>query len=149
MRLFTREPYPAISGQTCQIWMVLALLVALVTTTWGFAPSAHAGENGLITGTVFQDLNGDGVQNPGEPALAHRAVYLQRIGVEVTGAAVLSVISDAEGVFVFENLPAGAYRLDAEGGAQAVVVVSSVQAPLSVDLAVSHPFRLFLPITVR
>ncbi len=147
MRLFTRGFHSA--TRSGQIWMGLALVVALMVATWGFAPSAHAGADGLITGTVFQDLNGDGMRGPGEPALPHRAVYLQRVDVEVAGAAVLSVTSNAEGVFVFEHLPAGTYRVDAEGGAQAVVVVGSVQAPLSVDLAVSHPFRLFLPITVR
>ncbi len=35
---------------------------------------------GMISGTVFEDLNGDGVQDPGEPGMAGQTVVLERVG---------------------------------------------------------------------
>ena len=36
---------------------------------------------GTISGTVFEDLNGDGVQNPGEPGMAGETVVLELVGI--------------------------------------------------------------------
>ncbi len=56
-----------------------------------------------ISGTVYVDANGDGVQQPGELTLAGVAVTLT--GTNIRGAAVnLTVETDADGVFMFPGV---------------------------------------------
>lgn len=50
-----------------------------------------------ITGTVWYDLDGDGVRDPDEPVAAGVPVYLLR-----DGAIVGSTVTDADGVYVFD-----------------------------------------------
>jgi hypothetical protein len=62
---------------------------------------------GRITGSKFEDIDGDGVKEPGEPPLAGFVFNLTNVG---TGQ-VLTVQSDANGNVQFFSLPAGTYRL--------------------------------------
>ncbi len=59
---------------------------------------------GFITGTVFEDLDGDSVRDPGEPGLPGRTVRL-------TGGAADSTITDASGNYHFERLPNGSFKV--------------------------------------
>ena len=57
---------------------------------------------------VWDDLDGDGVQDEGEPGIADVGVTLFQVD-PVTGAAVDfgSAVTDADGLYLFEGLPPG------------------------------------------
>lgn len=61
-----------------------------------------------ITGSKFEDINGDGIKQPGEGPLAGFQFDLISVG---TGVVLNTVTSDANGNFQFLSLPAGTYRV--------------------------------------
>ena len=74
----------------------------LTARTWAQSPAS-------ITGVVFNDLNGDGVQDAGEPGLAGVLVYLD---VNNTGSLVgsdPSTVTNSSGQYRFDGLAAGTY----------------------------------------
>ncbi|QGJ68433.1 Hypothetical protein PBC10988_0920 [Planctomycetales bacterium 10988] len=63
-----------------------------------------------LAGTVFDDLDNDGIQDPGEPGL--EGVTITLIGTDDRGNPVqLQVQTDADGNYLFENLRPGEYIL--------------------------------------
>ena len=62
---------------------------------------------GSIAGEKFQDTNGNGVQDPGEPGLAGWTIVLDAVG----GTTHLTTVTDAAGNYDFTDLPAGTYRI--------------------------------------
>jgi hypothetical protein len=60
-----------------------------------------------ISGTVFNDLNGDGVQESGEPGLQGWTVQLLDSGLNIVGSAV----TDANGDYTLTNVSPGTYTL--------------------------------------
>ena len=62
---------------------------------------------GHVAGFVFNDLNGDGTRNPGEPGLAAARVDL----LLPDNTLVSSVTTSADGAFTFRNVTSGSYRL--------------------------------------
>lgn len=61
-------------------------------------------DNGSICGVKYNDLNGNGVWDAGEPRLPNWTINL-------TGASTLSVTTDEKGKYCFNNLPAGTYTV--------------------------------------
>ena len=71
---------------------------------------------GTITGTIWLDNDGDGVEDIGEPGIAGVTVYLCADGVapcDLTTAIATSV-TDAGGDYTFGNLPAGNYQVQVD-----------------------------------
>src|SRR5262245_19648660 len=66
-----------------------------------------------ISGTVFNDLDGDGVRDPGEPGLAGRTVTLYA----PAGPVAREAVTDAAGNYQFTNLPALTYTVQPTGRA--------------------------------
>ncbi|MEN8008270.1 MAG: SdrD B-like domain-containing protein, partial [Candidatus Krumholzibacteriota bacterium] len=66
------------------------------------------GELASISGVVFDDTNGDGVQDEGELGLSGMRVGLQ-------GAAILEVTTDADGAYAFADLGMGEYTVKSFG----------------------------------
>jgi LPXTG-motif cell wall-anchored protein len=70
---------------------------------------------GSIGQTVWEDLDGDGVQDPDEPGLGGADVTLAWVGPDgVAGTdddVTWETVSDATGAYSFENLPAGDFTL--------------------------------------
>ncbi|WP_125777655.1 SdrD B-like domain-containing protein [Antribacter gilvus] len=66
---------------------------------------------GSIGDRVWQDLDGDGVQDPGEPGLAGVTVVLY----DATGAEVARTATAADGSYLFAGLPMGDYTVGLEG----------------------------------
>jgi uncharacterized protein (DUF2141 family) len=62
---------------------------------------------GSIAGQKFQDTNGNGIHDPGEPGLEGWTIDLDAIG----GTTHLSTVTDANGNYNFANLPAGTYQV--------------------------------------
>lgn len=67
---------------------------------------APAAGTASIGDSVWDDLDFDGVQDPGEPGVAGVEVALLGGDAELSSAT-----TDAEGRFLFDGLPAGGYRL--------------------------------------
>jgi uncharacterized repeat protein (TIGR02059 family) len=98
-----------------------------MTLDFGFwAPPASVGSR------VWSDLDGDGIQDPGEPGIAGVQLMIRTVTgsavVDIDGETVADVFTDADGNYLFTNLP-----LDAQ---YVVMVVSSlpdyVQSPAEV-----------------
>ncbi len=62
---------------------------------------------GTVSGTVFNDINGNGVQDAGEKGIPGVTVELK----DVFGNVVKTALTDADGNYVFSNLPPGSYTL--------------------------------------
>ncbi|MBM4166777.1 MAG: hypothetical protein FJ218_07690, partial [Ignavibacteria bacterium] len=62
---------------------------------------------GSISGIAFDDVDGNGVKNVGEPGIEDWKIYL-------SGDAIDSVLSDADGNYSFSNLYPGSYVISAE-----------------------------------
>jgi protocatechuate 3,4-dioxygenase beta subunit len=64
-------------------------------------------QNVTFSGNVFNDLNGDGVQESGEPGLANWSVQL----LNSAGKVLATQTTDAKGNYSFTNLGPGAYSI--------------------------------------
>ncbi|MFN9048914.1 MAG: SdrD B-like domain-containing protein [Planctomyces sp.] len=66
---------------------------------------------GTISGTVWNDSNGDGVRGTGETALAGRPVFIDLNRDGVQAATEPARTTDANGNYVFTNIRTGAHRV--------------------------------------
>ena len=66
---------------------------------------------GSISGAKFDDLNGDGIRQAGEPRLAGVTVFLDANNDGVLNAGEVSATTAAGGTYSFENLAPGTYRV--------------------------------------
>lgn len=89
-----------------------ATIVALTLTATAGAGlplmSASAAEAGSISGVAFQDLDRDGLQDPGETAFASHSIYL----FDSSGTCIAVQSTDATGRYAFVGLAAGTYRVE-------------------------------------
>ncbi len=77
------------------------VLGAEVNAAFGFTPV------GSIAGTVWQDIDRDGTQDPAEPGVPGVTVEL----VDETNAVVATTTTGPDGGYVFTDLPPGTYRV--------------------------------------
>ena len=95
------------SGRSAAVIAALLAAVALVTAV--FTASATANAASVISGALFQDLNRNGVQDPGEAPLAGKGVVL----LDPSGQRQLAyTASDASGRYSFTGLTDGSYRVE-------------------------------------
>ena len=64
-----------------------------------------------INGTVFDDRNGDGARNAGEPGLANQRVFVDVNFDGVRSPGEPSVLTNASGAYTFVNRPTGVNRV--------------------------------------
>src|SRR5579871_1343765 len=69
--------------------------------------------SGAISGTKFQDTNGNGVRDPGEPGLQGWTILLDSLD----GTTHLSTVTDVNGNYSFTDLNPGVYRVREQGQA--------------------------------
>ncbi len=60
-----------------------------------------------ISGTKFEDMNGDGMQDPGEPGMAGVTVYIDANNNGLLDSGERSTTTDENGDYVLDALPAG------------------------------------------
>ena len=78
-----------------------------------------------ISGLKFNDLNGNGVRNPGEPGLAGITIFLDANNNGVLDPGEVSTTSDVNGNYTFANLGPGTYHV------REVVPVGSMQTTVN------------------
>jgi hypothetical protein len=104
---------------------------------------------GAITGRQFHDLNGSGVRDPGEPALAGWTVYLDANNNGVLDPGELTATTDALGDYLFPTAPTGTYTVrevpqkgwlttDPAAGSYTAPVVAGL-GPGGLDFGVCRP----------
>ena len=64
-----------------------------------------------LSGTVFQDINSNGVQDPGEPGVAGQMLYIDLDGSGVLKSGDPTATTDANGNYQFTGLSAGTYTI--------------------------------------
>ena len=88
--------------------------VVHLTADFGYAGTGSIGD------TVWLDLDGDGIQDTGEPGVPGVAVTLTWGGLDgdlgtADDVVFVDVETDADGNYLFEHLPAGEFRVDLNG----------------------------------
>jgi hypothetical protein len=66
---------------------------------------------GRITGSVFEDINANGLRDTGEPLVAGRTIFLDSNGNGVPDLGELTSVTATDGSYVFSGLVAGQYLL--------------------------------------
>jgi hypothetical protein len=90
-----------------------------------------------LSGLLFEDLNGNGVRDEGEPGLAGRTVLLDANGNGVLDPGEVSVTTGADGSYTFAGLGPGVYRVRQvlpDGWAQTTVDPADVFAVSGTDV---------------
>jgi uncharacterized repeat protein (TIGR01451 family) len=80
-----------------------------VTVTPGGSATANFGDRqvGTISGVVFNDSNGDGVQGPNEPGIGGVTIQL----LDITDQVITTTTTAGNGSYTFVNVPPGSYTV--------------------------------------
>ena len=137
-------------------YMTIIQIVLIVL----MATPALAADNGIVSGTVYYDSNGNSQAELDETNVPNATVYLQRQG----DMSLITITADAAGNFVLTDLAYGAYLVWAEdaqhniSAAQRVELdevtgASSIELPIVYDLSNDIEFMnitsLYLPLVNR
>ncbi len=119
-------------------FIVIIAIVQLMLVIMIAMPVA-AVDNGVISGSVYNDVNGNGQPEIGEPNVVGATVYLQR---QSDGAPTI-VVTNAEGYFVATDLPYGVYRIWAEDASLNLstvqtIAIDEVNGASSVELPIVY-----------
>jgi hypothetical protein len=98
-----------------------------------------------ITGTVFNDVNSNGVKDAGDAGLTPRTVYLDANANGALDTGEMSVATGNGGVYTISNLGPGTYRVRVVVPAN-VVLASPVPAPITTSggsVSIANDFGLF------
>jgi len=93
------------TGRTTAV--VISSEEALAVINVGIAESSNLSSNSTIGDFVWNDTNGDGIQDDGEGGIADAAVELYYANETLAN----STTTDADGIYTFGNLSAGEYYL--------------------------------------
>ena len=69
----------------------------------------NSSTQGSIAGIKFNDLNGNGQREPGEPGLGNFTIYLDLNNNNILEPDELSTVTDSEGNYSFNNLPSSIF----------------------------------------
>lgn len=95
------------AGYSATVTQPLAVTVAANTVSAG--NNLGYGLNGSISGIAYNDVNGDGVKQAGEPVFANVVVSRYTVG----DVLIDSYTTDASGQYIFKNINSGSYHLRA------------------------------------
>ncbi|MEZ6035564.1 MAG: FG-GAP-like repeat-containing protein, partial [Planctomycetaceae bacterium] len=79
------------------------------TTTWNF--TTENAPNSSISGIKFNDLDGDGIKDAGEPVLPGWTIFLDADEDHVLDAGEVSTVTAADGTYSFTGLTPGNYSV--------------------------------------
>ncbi len=117
---------------------------------WGIVDALAAvnyfGITNHMSGTLFEDRNGNGKRNIDE-------AFLTGMKVRLGGQKIDSVLTDAHGKFLFDNLALGQYTLTIDHPGATIIYPRSTLYTVTLDstnrIAGNLDFALFQPITIR
>jgi hypothetical protein len=101
---------------------------------------------GTVSGIVFNDLDGDGTQDVGEPGLGGVSIQLKDSG----GSLADSVVTTGDGTYTFTGVAAGSYTVQ-ETDPEGFVSITPNEVPISVapDGAATANFGDRVPVRIR
>ncbi len=90
------------------LFTLLTIALCMVFVLFGFvqnttAKNPNAINAGTICGTKFHDLNGNGVQDPGEPGIEGWQIFIEGTGFNA------SPVTDVDGNYCVDGIPNGEY----------------------------------------
>jgi O-glycosyl hydrolase/ankyrin repeat protein/protocatechuate 3,4-dioxygenase beta subunit len=83
----------------------------LISTPGGGGGGGGGGSTGSISGTIFNDLDGDGTRDAGENGLSGIGLYNDANDNKIKESGELTATTDGSGNYVFSNLGAGSYKI--------------------------------------
>ncbi|HMQ07005.1 MAG TPA: SdrD B-like domain-containing protein [Saprospiraceae bacterium] len=109
-------PANRIEGQPGQVSSIVTVDPPFITEIFKVNPGENLDDinggfmlpGGDISGTVWEDINGDGVKQIDEPLLQGIEINLK----DIEGVLVEAMISDSSGIYYFQSIPAGFYTLE-------------------------------------
>lgn len=135
LQSFLTPPEPP--GPLNGAWRVEVLLDQ---TVGGFDFGNRFTDGATLRGTYWDDLDGNGIHEAGEPGLAGQMIYLDANSNSQMDAGEQSVTTGGDGTYAFENLLPGDYRVGvvvAPGHTQTSPVVVSALAGSAVQVGFS------------
>ncbi|MDZ7962201.1 MAG: SdrD B-like domain-containing protein [Aulosira sp. DedQUE10] len=125
----------------------------LNSADFGFRTGGFNGDRGSIGDTVFNDTNGNGIQDSGEAGVPNTVVTLTNPGADgILGNGddtTQTTTTNANGIYNFNNLPAANYRVTitppfnlpqiTTGGSQVEVNLQAGQSLTTVDFGLRRP----------
>lgn len=129
------------SGYTSTTANTVAATVVVGATTYvDFGDVAIAPGLGAIDGVVFEDINGDGVQGPGEPGIPGALIELQD-GVCTSGVNCPTTTTAGDGSYGFNNLTPGDYVVvETDPAGYTSTMANTVPATVVADTTTSVNF---------
>ncbi|REK19688.1 MAG: DUF11 domain-containing protein [Actinobacteria bacterium] len=101
-------------------------------------------EPASFSGTVFEDLNGNGVLDAGEPGIAGATV-------DLSGPTAASLVTGSDGTYTFVDLAPGDYTADVSGVAAPMVATTATSLSETLDPGeafVGGDFGFAAPVTI-
>lgn len=86
------------------------------TNAWNFGVRTTPPVTTRITGTVFFDINGNGIRGINDNGIANRYVFIDANNNGIFDANERYAVTDANGQFTFNNLAAGTYQIRVHAG---------------------------------
>ncbi|HWB13084.1 MAG TPA: SdrD B-like domain-containing protein [Pirellulales bacterium] len=110
--------FSGIAAGTYKVYEELPTNISLTMPSQTVTVAANQTASGInfaeqisISGTVFNDTNGDGAISSGEAAIAGQTVFLNIDNTGAPDANNPSTITDSNGKYSFSDLPAGTYKV--------------------------------------
>jgi hypothetical protein len=138
---------------------LLLVLLAPILVVFAAGQPASAAGVGSLSGSVFLDVNGNGLAEPNEARVPGAEVYLRG---HDDSALVFQASANAQGLFILDHLPNGVYDMwaCAEGKVARHTIeveVSEVGAPVLIELPLYNRSvnetgqgpKLYLPLLVQ
>lgn len=100
-----------------------------LTLPAGGAGSANFGDQqqGAVSGVVFNDFNGNGIQDPDEPGLGGVVITL-----DLGGGVIVTTTTTLSGIYTFGNLPPGSYAVIIEQDPTGFVSTTPNRVPVNI-----------------
>ena len=124
---------------------LIALIALIIIAYASTAGQALAYGTNSVSGIVFYDQNGDGIQSPDENAVPNAVVNVQEVGSDL----IESLIANEFGYFNTGEMAFGEYEVWTEVSGRVstrtAIQISEINGTALVDIGVTPLFTVMLP----